>query len=87
MVEIIPSINAQTFREVQEKIKKIEPHVSWCHLDVTDGIFSTHPTWNNPADLADLKTKLYAEVHLMAMSPEAIVGEWLQPPIDRKSVV
>lgn len=54
MAEIIPSINVRTFEEVEDRIKKVEPYVKWCHLDVTDGIFSKHLTWHNPADLPHL---------------------------------
>ena len=83
MVEIIPSINVRTFEEVKERIKKLEPYVSCCHLDVTDGIFSKHPTWHNPADLPNLDTKLNIEVHLMVSEPEKVVGQWLIKPIKR----
>ena len=83
MIEIIPSINTPTFEEVQNKIKIIEPYVQWCHLDVTDGIFSKHLTWHNPADLPRLQTKLKAEVHLMVENPEKHIGQWLLSPIKR----
>lgn len=83
MPEIIPSINVLTFAEVQERIKQVEPYVSWCHLDVTDGIFSTHPTWRNPADLPLLDTSLHVEVHLMLEEPEKIIDQWLVKPIAR----
>ena len=83
MVEIIPSINVPTFEEVQERIAKVEPYVSWCHLDVTDGIFSLHPTWHDPADLARLQTKLKAEVHLMVEEPEKIIDRWFVEPVRR----
>jgi len=83
VVEIIPSINVPTFEEVQARIRKIEPYVSWCHLDVTDGVFSKHPTWRDPADLSRLDTKLKAEVHLMIEEPEKIIDQWLVDPIRR----
>ena len=83
MVEIIASINVPTFTEVRERITKVEPHVSWCHLDVTDGVFSRHPTWRDPADLARLQTRLKAEVHLMVEEPEKIIEQWLVEPIRR----
>ena len=83
MAEIIPSINAPTFEEVQERIKQVEPYVSWCHLDVTDGIFSAHETWRNPADLARLDTKLRVEMHLMIAEPETAIGQWFASPIRR----
>ena len=83
MVEIIPSINVPTFEEVQERIARVEPYVSWCHLDVTDGIFSTHPTWRDPADLSRLHTTLKAEVHLMVEEPEKIIDRWFVEPVRR----
>jgi len=83
MIEIIPSINVPTFEEVQERIKKVEPYVSWCHLDVTDGVFSKHLTWHDPADLPRLDTKLKAEVHLMVEEPEKIIDRWLVAPVGR----
>ena len=86
MVEIIPSINVPTFPEVQERIKRVEPYVTWCHLDVTDGIFSTHPTWRNPEDLTNLDTNLNVEVHLMVQRPEHIIDQWLVSPIKRTIV-
>lgn len=83
MTEIIPSINAPTFAEVQERIAKVESYVSWCHLDVTDGVFSKHETWRDPRDLALLKTKLKAEAHLMIEKPEEVIDRWLVEPIRR----
>lgn len=83
MTEIIPSINAKTFQEVRAQIAKVEPYVSWCHLDVTDGIFSKHLTWHDPADLARLQTKLNVEVHLMIEEPEKVIEQWLVKPIKR----
>ena len=83
MVEIIPSINALTFEEVQKKIALVEPYVSWCHLDVTDGVFSKHPTWHNSTDLSLLDTKLSIEVHLMVQEPEKIINQWLIKPVKR----
>ena len=83
MVEIIPSINAPAFEEVRERIARVEPYVSWCHLDVTDGIFSRHPTWRDPADLSRLQTTLKTEVHLMVEEPEKIIDRWLVEPVRR----
>ena len=82
-MQIIPSINSPTFEEVREKIAKIEPYVLWCHLDVTDGVFSKHLTWHNPQDLPMLKTKLKLEVHLMIEEPEKAIESWLISPIKR----
>jgi ribulose-phosphate 3-epimerase len=52
-------------------------------LDVTDGVFSTHPTWCNPKDLSAFKTNLNVEVHLMVSNPAAVIDDWLVPPVKR----
>lgn len=83
MAEIIPSINVPTFAEVQERIATVEPYVSWCHLDVTDGIFSKYPTWHDPRDLPQLRTKLKCEAHLMIAEPEKVIDQWFVDPIRR----
>lgn len=83
MSEVIPSINVRTFEEVKERIAKVEPYVKWCHLDVTDGVFSKHETWRNPSDLLNFETSLNIEVHLMINDPEQAVDKWLVPPIKR----
>lgn len=83
MVEIIPSINCESFDDVREKIAKVEPHVKWCHIDVTDSVFSPHPTWRDPGDLASLTTKLKVEVHLMVLEPEKMIDQWLVTQVHR----
>jgi ribulose-phosphate 3-epimerase len=83
VAELIPSINVKTFEEIKERIHLVEPYVRWCHLDVTDGIFSKHITWRNPEDLLNLKTQLNLEVHLMVSEPEKVIDRWLIPPIKR----
>ena len=83
MVEIIPSINAPTFEEVQKKIALVEQYVLWCHLDVTDGMFSQHPTWRDPADLPRLQTPVKVEVHLMVEEPEKMIDRWFVEPVRR----
>ncbi len=83
MIEIIPSINVRTFEEVKERIAKVEPYVKWCHLDVTDGVFSKHLTWHDPRDLLNLETALNIEVHLMIENPERLIEQWLVKPVKR----
>jgi len=76
-VEIIPAVNAIDWRTVEERIKLVEPHVRWVHLDVADGTFTANMLWNNPADLKNLKTTLKLEVHLMVKNPEAVIDDWI----------
>lgn len=80
---IIPSINVDTFEEVKEKIRLVEPYVSWVHLDVADGTFTKNTTWHNDKDLNFLKTNLNIEVHLMINDIERWISDWLNPNIKR----
>ena len=82
-VEIIPAINAETFEEVREKIRKVEPYVSWVHVDVADGSFTDVTLWHNPKDLLLLQTPLFVEVHLMIANIDEQVEEWLEPVVRR----
>ncbi|TSC79723.1 MAG: ribulose-phosphate 3-epimerase [Parcubacteria group bacterium Gr01-1014_29] len=82
-VEIIPSINAETFAEVQKKIRLVEPYVSWVHLDVADGSFTDITLWHNPDDLLEFQTPLFIEVHLMLDRIDERADEWLKPNVRR----
>ena len=82
-IEIIPAINAETFEEVREKIRKVEPYVSWVHVDVADGSFTDVTLWHNPKDLLLLQTPLFVEVHLMIANIDEQVEEWLEPVVRR----
>lgn len=83
MIEVIPTIIAKDFQELEEKIKKIEPHVKWAQLDIMDGKFVDNETWNNPNELKNLKTDLDLEVHLMIENPEEKIDDWISSGVKR----
>lgn len=74
---IIPAVNAQTFEEVQKKIKLVEPYVSWVHLDIADGTFTKNTLWHNLLDFATLETELNIELHFMMDRIEDRIDHWL----------
>jgi ribulose-phosphate 3-epimerase len=79
-MEIIPVINCPDRVCVEKIIASAKTFLhagNWVHLDVTDGIFSIHPTWHDPAALAGMKTPFNFEVHLMVTHPENLVASWL----------
>jgi ribulose-phosphate 3-epimerase len=82
-VEIIPAVNAETFKEVKDKIKLIEPYVKWAHLDIADGTFTKNTIWHNASDLANFETSLNIEAHLMVLNIERRLPEWLASGIKR----
>ena len=83
MVEIIPSINVDSFEELEKRVKLVEPYVKWAHIDVSDGVFTKHVSWHDPKELVGFKTSLKLEVHLMIDKPEKEIDEWAIVPADR----
>ena len=83
MVEIIPSINAETWDEVEKKIRLVEPFVDWVHIDVANGTFAPNVLWHNSLDLVGFKTKCNIEIHLMEDRPEERIEAWLLEPVRR----
>lgn len=80
---LIPAINADTFEEVQNKIKLVEPYVSWAHLDIADGTFTRNTLWHNLVEFAQIETELNLELHLMTDKVEEKIDHWLNPSVKR----
>lgn len=83
MIEIIPAINAKTWEEVREKIRRVEHYTKWIHLDVADGTFTKNTLWHNPLDLVGFETVAKLEIHLMEDHPEERFEVWLFPQVKR----
>lgn len=78
MTEIIPTIIADTFGELEKKIRAIEPHAAKAHIDIMDGLFVPHKTIDGPDEIDKLQTALELEIHLMVQKPENKIVRWLQ---------
>lgn len=82
MIEIIPTILAKSFKEIKERIRKVENYINWVQLDVMDGKFVDNTTWpyaeGKISDLKELKTKVRLEAHLMIEKPEQKIDDWLE---------
>lgn len=96
MVDIIPSLPAQTFQELEAKVAKVRGLVTAFQIDVADGLFVTHRSWPmNPGDKEQFKRlvrgegtlpfmdELSYEVHFMAHNPEKLVSDWVRLGISR----
>jgi ribulose-phosphate 3-epimerase len=86
-MQIIPVINASTFEEAKEKIKLVSPYCEWVQIDIADGIFTEHKTWDNPEDLLKLENVVNIEIHLMVSKPESVVENWLKIPQVKRILV
>jgi len=84
-MKVIPAINEPTFEKVKEKIFATRDVLEALrvHVDVTDGKFTPHKTWNNAKDLIDLRFitnnfNFNLGVHLMVEDPDGMIDEWFK---------
>src|SRR3989344_4858564 len=83
MIQIIPAINAATWEEVYEKIRRVEHHAPWIHIDIADGTFTKNTLWHNPLDFVGFDTVAKIEIHMMEAHPEDRVEAWFFPCVKR----
>lgn len=83
MAQVIPAIIAENFQELEEKIKSVEGLVEWVQIDIMDGKFVVQKTFNRPSELANLKTSLKLEAHLMIEHPWNFVQDWVRAGVKR----
>lgn len=83
MIEIVPAIIADSYEELEEQIRAVEPYVNRVHIDIMDGIFVPHKTIDGPAEIERLETKLELEIHLMVQKPENHIVRWLETRADK----
>ncbi len=81
-MQIIPAINCVDFNCVKEKLRKVkEIGADWAQIDIADGKFTLHKTWNNPKELSAVKGQLSdvnLEIHLMVENPQDVVDDWIK---------
>lgn len=91
--QIIPSINCSDFECIKNRIGLASTFLNaesenWVHIDVSDGKFTPHISWNNPEELGEFRIqnselKINTEVHLMIENPEAYIDAWLKTGVKR----
>ncbi len=84
-MKVIPAINESTFEKVKTKIFATRDVLGALrvHVDITDGKFTPHQTWNNVKDIINLRFitnnfNFNLGVHLMVNNPDEIIDSWLQ---------
>lgn len=79
-MEVVPAINCVDAGCVRARLKLAEDlGAASAHLDVTDGVFTLHRSWNDPAKFSEIARNhpdLAVEVHLMVKDPVAAVRAW-----------
>lgn len=80
-MRVIPVLNCATKHEAEEQFSVLRLFLGrndFVHIDVADGIFTFHKTWNNPREWAAVGAPFSFEVHLMVEHPEAWIASWLE---------
>lgn len=75
---IVPAILTDDFSTFQEQLAKVSAHFSSVQIDVIDGIFLPHKTFSERAELKDLNSEAYFELHLMVQDPLAEIAKWAE---------
>ena len=89
-MQIIPAINCSDFECVKEKLKAAMdfflPDEGWVQIDIADGKFTKHKTWNNPQEISNFKSQisnLNLEIHLMVENPQEVIDDWIKAGVKR----
>jgi len=89
MIKIIPAILESEWKEIENKINLVKDFSHWVQIDITDGVFTTDVTWNNPLDLkSHLESRspsgrVDVEVDLMVKDPELVIEDWVNAGVKR----
>ncbi|MBI2035668.1 MAG: hypothetical protein HYT12_03215 [Candidatus Liptonbacteria bacterium] len=80
MNQIIPSINCENFECIKKRIALASEFAPMMHVDISDGKFTPHVSWNNPEEFAEFfgANPPRFEVHLMVEDPEVQADRWLR---------
>jgi ribulose-phosphate 3-epimerase len=79
-MQTVPVLNCSDRVDAEEKmaiVQKILKKGDFLHIDIADGIFTFHKTWNDPGAWAAFQLPFQLEVHLMVEHPEELIGPWL----------
>lgn len=85
-MNVFPVINCPDAACVEAMVARVQTFLKegeWLHIDVTDGEFSKHTTWNDPVAWKTWHLPFKLEVHLMVNRPEDYIGAWLGAGVGR----
>jgi ribulose-phosphate 3-epimerase len=83
-MKVIPAINEPNFEKVKDRLFAARDFGEMnLHIDVTDGKYVKHQTWNNIKDLTELKFVannfgFKIGIHLMVENPDDIIDDWFK---------
>ncbi|MDP2696330.1 MAG: hypothetical protein Q8O87_03735 [bacterium] len=96
-MQVIPVINVKDVDVAKDRVNNAAEFTNLAHLDISDGIFTSHKSWGNPVELSELmsglkpegsvKEELFFEIHLMVANPEEVIEDWLKTNLVKRVVV
>ncbi len=73
---ITPAILTDNLETFKENLKKVDGHFSAVQIDVMDGVFVDNKSFSQRAELNDVNSEAYFELHLMVKDPMAEIEKW-----------
>lgn len=73
---IVPAILTNSFDEFANQVKRTSPFFSSIQIDVLDGTFLPNKTFSERAELNNVNSEAYFELHLMVKDPVAEIAKW-----------
>jgi len=77
MIEIIPTILANSKQEFEEKLRIAEKFASTVQIDILDGSLFPVTNWHDTDEIGKMTTSVAYELHLMVSNPLPIIAEWV----------
>jgi len=82
-MDVFPSILVDTFQDFEKRIRLVEKEAALFHIDVGDGIFVPHASFQDIEKISCFQWEKPFELHLMLKDPDTTVIPWLVTPAKR----
>ncbi len=82
-MQVIPSILVKSYEELEQLVRRYEPHVQRVQMDIIDGEFAPEATIVGYDELPRIGTQLAFDIHLMVKRPEEVLERWYATKADR----
>jgi len=78
MMEIIPAILAEEFKDCLKMVKQAESFTRYVQIDLMDGIFVPSRSFSGET-INDIQTTIFFEIHLMVQDPQSLMARIRHP--------
>lgn len=82
-MDIYPSILVDTYQEFEKRIQLLGKEPSLLHIDVGDGVFVPHKSFQDIERIKSFNWNVPFELHVMLAHPDKSLLPWLKTPAKR----